>query len=59
MDVTFNINYMNLNSEDTYNYIVDLKRECQKYNGNFTLLWHNTELFSQEQRALYTSILDA
>lgn len=59
MDVTFNERYLNLNSEDTYNYIVDLKRECQKYNGNFTLLWHNTELFTNEQKELYTSILDA
>lgn len=42
---------------DAFNMFQDLKRECQKYNGDFTLLWHNTSLLSQAQKDLYASVL--
>ena len=32
--------------------------ECRKYNGNFSLLWHNSELWNNRLRRLYTQVLD-
>jgi hypothetical protein len=37
---------------------MQLKNACRAVNGNFTLLWHNSELETPECRALYTSILE-
>tara|TARA_B110001469_G_C9623049_1_gene310717 strand:- start:395 stop:1813 length:1419 start_codon:yes stop_codon:yes gene_type:complete len=34
-----------------------LKKECQKYNGDFTILWHNQRLVKKEERELYARIL--
>ncbi len=31
-----------------------LRRRCGLFGGNFTLLWHNSQLASQRQRRLYT-----
>lgn len=39
--------------------IVSLKETCRRFNGDFTLLWHNSRLVTAGQRALYTDILDA
>jgi len=40
-----------------HDYFERLKNECRKYRGDFTLLWHNTELLTEEQRDLYASLL--
>jgi len=34
------------------------KNTCRKYHGDFTLLWHNSELVTREQRELYTNIIN-
>lgn len=36
---------------------IKLKQKCRKVNGNFTLLWHNHNLVTAQQRKIYTKIL--
>lgn len=60
MDVSLISNrYMSLNYEDAYNEASKIVFECKKYNGDFTILWHNSELDTNEKTDLYLSILDA
>lgn len=35
-----------------------LKRACRAVGGSFTLLWHNSELATEESRALYEEVLE-
>jgi hypothetical protein len=42
-----------------YDAIASLKRTCRRFDGNFTLLWHNSRLSTPRQRELYVSVLDA
>lgn len=52
--------YMGLGlSSDAYNYIKSLKNECRTFCGDFTILWHNTELLTLQQKDFYRSILSA
>lgn len=37
----------------------NVKSECRNYNGDFILLWHNSELYTRELRDTYMDILDA
>lgn len=50
--------YMKLTSVDAFNKILDLSKKCCDYNGNFTLLWHNSNLFNNKQKRLYTKIIN-
>ncbi len=36
---------------------LSLKKTCQQFNGDFTLLWHNSRLVEVEERGLYEAIL--
>ena len=36
-------NYMNLNYDDAWQYTNNLIQQTKKYNGEFILLWHNTQ----------------
>ena len=36
---------------------LQLKRQCQKVNGNFTLLWHNSRFPDQATKKLYEDVL--
>ena len=45
--------------EELYSKFVQLKSECQKYGGNFIFLWHNSELYSEPMKYIYTSVLDS
>lgn len=47
MDVTM-FHYRRLKKEEALNSIMELQREIEKFNGVFTLLWHNT--FFDEDR---------
>lgn len=52
--------YMDLGlTSDAFNLFQTLKQECQKYHGDFTLLWHNTWLLTPKQRDFYQSLLAA
>lgn len=44
-------------SEDARQRFVNLSESCRRYNGLFTLLWHNTSLQSPESRKLYLDII--
>ncbi len=60
MDVTaLDSKYMNLELSEAYDKIVKLKRSCQKHAGDFTILWHNTELLTEPKKELYNQILHA
>jgi hypothetical protein len=52
--------YMNRDySEDTFEYMKSIKDECFNYGGNFTLLWHNSSLKTEEDKVLYQEIINA
>jgi len=52
--------YMNKGyGEEAFQVLKSLKDACRKYNGDFVLLWHNSELVTEEQKRLYLSVLDA
>lgn len=46
-------------SESVAEDIIKYKNTCRKYNGRFTLLWHNNHLAYDKERSWYESILDA
>ncbi|MEL7498525.1 MAG: polysaccharide deacetylase family protein [Planctomycetota bacterium] len=50
--------YMNLGlTDDGFNAFAAIASECRKYDGDFTLLWHNTKLQTSRQRDFYVSLL--
>lgn len=42
---------------EAWNIVNALKSECKKYNGNFTILWHNNHLDSVELKEFYQECL--
>jgi hypothetical protein len=42
MDVSFSEKYMSITKEEALVKVYDLVKEIEKFNGCFTLLWHNT-----------------
>ena len=56
MDITLTSN-KNLNFEDAYNIAIDLKNKCKKVDGEFTLLWHNSNLMDENRKNLFRSLL--
>ena len=53
-------NYMGLGvTEAAYHEFVNLKAACEVVRGNFSLLWHNTQLVTPQQKMLYESLLSA
>lgn len=49
--------YMGLTPDQAYEALYRLYRQCRKYNGEFTLLWHNSQLLKSSHRALYHKLL--
>ncbi len=49
--------YLNLSAEDALDVALSLKNECRRYNGVFSVLWHNNEFDTKEKRSLYLNIL--
>ncbi len=45
--------------EEAFECFSRLKARCRAMGGVFTLLWHNSELTTTDQRALYERVLDA
>lgn len=37
--------------------LIELRRTCQKFSGDFTLLWHNSNLFTSDHRDIFRSLL--
>lgn len=44
-------------SEEALKLMQDLKKNCQIVNGNFSLLWHNSELYEKNQVNIFKEIL--
>lgn len=50
--------YMNLTHEEMFKRAVTLKRHCEKYKGNFVILWHNSRFIEQSECELYRKIIE-
>lgn len=51
--------YMNLGlTDDALQVFKNLKVKCKYYNGNFVLLFHNTEFLTEAQKQFYIEVLD-
>ena len=59
MDSTLFANsYMNITSpEEIYNKLLALKRICNLFCGDFTLLWHNSDLIDPSLRKIYSDFV--
>lgn len=54
----FNTNYLGIvDMGEAWNLVSSLKAECEKYNGNFTVLWHNNNLVASEMQEFYNSCI--
>jgi hypothetical protein len=52
--------YMNLGTgHDACRKFMELKNAAKSVSGTFTLLWHNSQLMKQEERDLYSKIVQA
>lgn len=49
--------YMGLQSEQALQEIMNCYKQCLQYDGDFTLLWHNSQLMRSEDRDLYQQCL--
>jgi hypothetical protein len=49
---------MKLNYEQAYDVAIDIKRKCQKMNGQFNILWHNSYLQDSRQKIFYQSLIE-
>ncbi|CDH29312.1 conserved hypothetical protein [Xenorhabdus bovienii str. Jollieti] len=52
------LKYMNIkNTNDAKTLFLYYKNICKKFNGEFTLLWHNSELYNNKMREIYLALL--
>lgn len=59
MDQTlFYYEYMRLDSEHALQTIRDYYLRCKQYDGDFTLLWHNSQLVKASDRFVYQSFME-
>jgi hypothetical protein len=50
--------YMNYTFEASVQKILDLGAICRQFNGDFSLLWHNDNLISKQEKLWYSTILE-
>lgn len=50
--------YLKLNHEKTYEKVNALKQLCKNFSGNFTLLWHNSNLQRPQDKELYQACIN-
>jgi hypothetical protein len=50
--------YMRLPYEEANAIIMDLHNKCKLFDGEFTLLWHNSSLIAKQARRWYRQIVD-
>ncbi|MEM2097708.1 MAG: polysaccharide deacetylase family protein [Methanothrix sp.] len=58
MDTTL-LYYMALKPAEILEKIKYLSNICRRYDGCFTILWHNTSLMSEEQKRMYLKMLES
>jgi hypothetical protein len=51
--------YMGLSGRRALEKIVQLSDVCRRFGGQFTMLWHNDNLVTRHQKALYREVVDA
>lgn len=52
--------YMGLGyGEEALQTMKDLKQKCFKYNGNFSLLWHNSHFKTKEDKKMFEDVVNA
>ncbi len=51
--------YMKLTPDAALHAVLALARQCRRYQGTFTLLWHNSSLPTVSQRRWYEALTDA
>jgi hypothetical protein len=49
--------YMNLSGQEALGYMLMLKERCRQYNGDFTLLWHNSSFTEPGQWEMYEEVV--
>lgn len=58
MEVTL-FEYLEASAAESLARIVELQGRCALFDGDFTLLWHNSRLLQNWEMALYRQVLDA
>ena len=53
------LDYQGLREERALEELLELRRRCRLFDGDFTLLWHNSVLQTRRERRLYTDVLAA
>lgn len=53
----FSPKYSNVSKDTAYSKVLEVIDRIYDVGGNFEVLWHNSELYTGEQRALYVNIL--
>ena len=54
----FSEKYMNMDySSNTFEYVNKIKYRSKKYGGNFTLLWHNSNLELKQDKAFFEEVI--
>jgi hypothetical protein len=51
------LQYQGLDEDATLERLLELKRTCRRFGGDFTLLWHNNRLESRRARRVYCDVL--
>jgi len=49
--------YMKLSGQEALGYMLMLKERCQQFNGDFTLLWHNSSFTDPRQWEMYGEVV--
>lgn len=52
----FSTQYLGLSQDDALEKVKTLKEACQQVQGQFVLLWHNSELYSEKLKSFYLEI---
>lgn len=50
--------YMGLSAKEGYNIIVKLKNMCKNFNGDFTLLWHNSYFTDESYFSFFKEVIE-
>lgn len=53
----FSVEYMGLSHEDAFKQAKNLKDQCRRFSGDFTLLWHNSSFLSLRDWELFEAII--
>lgn len=54
----FDPGYMGLTTQQARATVFDLIAQCRRYQGDFTLLWHNSSLVAKRDRTLYKEVVE-